>query len=82
MTANRSPLDDLPPYLNCDDCGLRHFLTINRDVQGKWSAAYLAYGDEGQSTLPHLWLNNAETLDEVALRMQLKLRRFNPEKAS
>lgn len=70
-------VEDLPHFIECDDCGLRHFLTINRDSMGTWSAGYIAFDNGEESIMGPLWLNSAETLAEVALRMHQKLQRFN-----
>lgn len=41
-------IEELPPYLYCDvdGCFDRHYLTLNRDVQGRWSIGYIAYMPE------------------------------------
>jgi hypothetical protein len=36
-------IDKLPPYLYCDDCPNKHYLSLNKDVQGKWSIGYVEY---------------------------------------
>jgi hypothetical protein len=68
-------IEQLPHSIECDDCDLKHFLTINRDIYGQWSAAYIAYADDGERVLLHV--NNCETLKEVAIRLESRLKRFD-----
>lgn len=70
-------IEDLPHYIECDDCELKHFLCINRDLYGRWSAAYLAFTNEGEAVIPHLFINGAETLSEAAIRLGRKIEHFN-----
>jgi hypothetical protein len=70
-------VEKLPSSVLCCGCDLKHFLSINRDTYGRWSAGYIAYDDdEGESVIPELCLNNADSLDEVALRMEQKLKHW------
>jgi len=55
-------LHELPAYVHCDDCGERHYLTFNKDIQGKWSIAYVEY----ESELGFHYGNGFETLEEAA----------------
>jgi hypothetical protein len=77
-------VEDLPPYLYCDGCSFKHFLTLNKDIQGHWSAAYIAYRGEGTTSaedyIDDLVLNNAASLNDVAGRMHTKLEAHNRTK--
>lgn len=54
------------------------FLTINRNTGGSWSCGYVTWDDEGhEMAIPQLVINDANDLDEVALRMDLKLKRWD-----
>jgi hypothetical protein len=54
-------LEKLPAYIYCDnpECDYeRHYLTFNRDIQGKWSVGYIeflhhsaVYAENGFDTL-------------------------------
>lgn len=69
-------VEDLPHYIKAPEhCEYEHFLSINRDVYGNWTAAYMCYGEHHDEALPWLYINEAKTLDEVALRMNKKLER-------
>ncbi len=77
-------IEELPPQLLCDDeddedCEGPHFLAVNRCSDGSWSAAYLSYSENDVSprTLGPLYLNHAENLREVAVRMDRKLLVWN-----
>lgn len=54
-------MDDLPAYINCDDCGERHYLIFNRDIQGKWTTGYQEFVE---NTAIHTG-NGFETIDEA-----------------
>lgn len=68
------PVESLPPYLYSDCCAERHYLSINRDVHGNWSAGYVEY--EQGTAVGGLYINNAVTLSEVATRLEAKLERW------
>ena len=68
-------IEQLPHHIECLDCELRHFLTVNRASDGTWSAGYIAYADDGERVV--LPINDAENLDEVALRLSIRLKRWN-----
>lgn len=79
-------IEDLPPYFNrnveLDDGSVRNyrfFLNINRDLTGKWSCGYVKFGDEdtGEMVIPNLFTNSSDTIEEVAVRMAAKVKRFN-----
>lgn len=40
-------IEKLPKYLYCDDCDLRHFLTLNRTLNGKWTIGYTEWTNGG-----------------------------------
>lgn len=54
-------LDKLPPYLYCDEpmCkDQRHYLTFNRDIQGKWCVGYVEF-------LYHTGINTGNSYDTL-----------------
>lgn len=67
-------VESLPHFVECDDCDLKHFLSVNRDAYGRWSAGYIAYDEDGERGI--LCINDAETLVEVAIRLSAKLKRY------
>lgn len=74
--ATPSKIDQLPGYV--DDDGCRFFLNICKDTNGKWSAAYLCYNEDcadGEWQHGLMAMNEGETLDEVAIRLQVRLER-------
>lgn len=79
MTANETivtvHVEDLPSYVYCDieNCGEKHFLQLNRDAQGKWSAGYVEY----ETYMACLFINDAETMDEAATRLSYSLERHH-----
>jgi hypothetical protein len=62
--------EDLPAYLYCDQesCDLKHYLTFNRDIQGKWNAAYVEY--EAYEAIPGLISEGNGSTMEAATRLQ------------
>lgn len=67
-------IEELPSYVT--DAGTRYFLTINRDIYGQWSAAYLAYNEDIPAEAPFPPMNGCASLDELATRMEAKLKRY------
>jgi hypothetical protein len=67
-------IEELPSYVTDGDT--RYFLTINRDVYGQWSAAYLAYDEDAPAEAPFAPMNGCATLAELATRMEAKLNRY------
>lgn len=63
----------LPDFVSCADeeCNSKYFLTFNRDAYGKWSAGYVEFDDY----LAVCAINNADSLDEVVVRMKASLKR-------
>lgn len=76
MKAQALPLD-LPDYIEVadDDTPLRYFLTINRTALANWSAAYKEFDDNAVL----LAINNADTLEEIAIRLRYKLQRLKKQ---
>lgn len=79
-------IEELPPYLYHDivfDSGIvatfRFYLTINRDITGRWSVGYVKYADDDydEYAIPQLVTNSSDTLTEAAARMSAKLFRYN-----
>lgn len=81
-------VEDLPPYLyhdiyDDDDPAIvktyPFFLSVSRDLQGKWSCGYVSYADEfhDEFAIPQLVTNSSDNLHEVAIRMDAKLARYN-----
>lgn len=70
-------IEDLPHYIKTGSLKYPYFLTVSRDLFGKWSAGYIAFTDDGESVNPELFINSADTLDEVVIRMTAKLARYN-----
>ena len=66
-------LDNLPSYLYGDCCKEKHFLTVNRDIQGKWSIGYVDFTNH--EAIANLALNDSDTLEEAAQRMTFALKR-------
>lgn len=66
-------MEELPAYLYDD--GKRYYLSINKDLYGQWSTAYVSY--ETGETLENLWFNSSKNLTEAAIRMRAKLKRWN-----
>lgn len=60
-------IDDLPPYMYCDieECKYRHFLTLNKDVQGKWSIGYAAFVTDERG-ISGLCENRFSSVDDAA----------------
>lgn len=59
----------------------KFFLQVSRDAYGKWSIGYVHYAsdeveDDTDMVIPQLYFNGADTLKEVAIRMNAKLGRF------
>jgi hypothetical protein len=69
-------VDKLPSYVYCDldDCGYRHFLSLNRDVQGKWSIGYVAFTDNGELAIAELCLNGFDSIDSAAREISKRIR--------
>lgn len=74
MKAQALPLD-LPDYIEVrdDDAPRRYFLTLNRSAKGNWSAAYKEY--ENHEAI--CYINDADTLEEIATRLEHKLERYH-----
>ena len=70
-----SLLNDLPSYVYCPDCSNKHFLTLNRDIQGKWTIGYVEF-EEGQA-ISGLALNGSDSVSEACARMGHALERYN-----
>lgn len=70
-------VENLPAYINPDNEEFPYFLSLNRALDGSWSAGYVAYLEEGEITIGSLFLNGAASLTEVGIRMGAKLDRFN-----
>ena len=68
-------LEELPETMYCMDCHRHHFLSINRDIYGKWAIGYVEY--EQGSVIPGLALNNSDTIKEAATRMDHAIARYN-----
>jgi hypothetical protein len=67
-------LSDLPDFIyNGDDDDRKFFLTINRNIDGRWTAGYTEL-DGFSSIFP---INDADTLPEVATRLHAYLKRNN-----
>lgn len=66
-------LQDLPVYLYCDidECKDRHFVTVNRDVHGKYTIGYVEFTNH--TAIGGLALNESDTLEEAVARMQAAL---------
>lgn len=67
-------LQDLPPYLLCGYCDTRHFLCINRCVDGSWAIGYVNF-DDG-STIGGLGINHCESVREACIRMSAAINRW------
>lgn len=63
-------LDNLPAYLYCDDpeCWGRHYLTLNRDVHGRWTVAYVEYKDN--RAISNLAFNDNKSIYEALARVR------------
>lgn len=68
-----SLFDSLPAYLYCPYCDGKHFLTLNRDIHGKWSAGYMDY----DTHIGIACTNNSDTLEEAAIRLKHSVDRYN-----
>lgn len=68
-------LEDLPHYVYCDvpNCEARHYLSVSRNIQGRWTIGYIDF----DTSMACLYVNDAETIGEAALRMQYSLERHN-----
>ena len=84
-------IEELPKYINHDiefDDGtiktFRFFLSVSRDLYGKWSCGYVKFADDenDEMAIPELVTNSSDNLTEVAVRMEAKLQRFNRENSS
>jgi hypothetical protein len=81
-------IDTLPHYIEDDieyeDGTIRtwkFFLSINRDFEGRWSCGYVHYAsdeveDDTEMVIPQLFFNSADSLEEIAVRMDAKVKRF------
>lgn len=76
---------DLPSYIDYEieyeDGAVvaeRFFFSINRDLDGYWSAGYVHFATEedGEMAIPELVTNSSETLKEAEARMVAKYNRF------
>lgn len=70
-------IDELPPYLYCDDpgCDNKHFLTFNRDIQGKWTIGYVEFETGG--SIAELSFNGSDSIEEAVTRVKAALKRSN-----
>lgn len=79
--------DDIPDWIEDEDHDdMRFFLTVNKTLDGTWSAAYTAHledsGDRicdyAQTQHVHtiIGLNNFATLDEVPTRLYYAIERY------
>lgn len=70
-----STFEDLPVYLYCDDeqCGLRHYITVNRDISGKYIIAYVEF--KNNRAIAGLAFNGSDTFSEAVARMDAALQR-------
>lgn len=66
-------INDLPSYLSCQDCGRKHYLSLNKDIHGNWTMAYIEFKDNTAI----LALNNSSSLSEAVQRMHYALERHN-----
>lgn len=59
-------MNDLPAYIYCDieECGYKHYLSFNKDIQGNWSAGFVAYTDNGEEGV--ICRNGFITLEEAS----------------
>lgn len=67
--------EDLPVYLYCDDeqCSAKHFITVNRDIAGKYIIGYVEF--ENHTAIVGLALNESDTFSEAVARMDAALQR-------
>lgn len=72
-TITKATIDELPHYVYCnlEGCNNRHYLSFNRDVQGKWSVVYIAF----ETNMACLFVSDAASLEEGATRMKYSLER-------
>lgn len=68
-----SLFDELPAYLYCPDCDEKHFLSLNKDIHGKWSAGYVDF--ENHTAVATT--NNSDTLEEAETRLKYSVDRYN-----
>lgn len=68
-------LEDLPVYLYCEDpeCTNKHFVSVNRDISGKYIIGYVEFDNYG--CIGDLALNGSDTLEEAVTRMQYAIGR-------
>ncbi len=62
--------NDLPAYIHCDDCGERHYLSLNRDVQGRWSIGYVDFA--GGEAIHGM--NGFKSINDALKAMKLELK--------
>lgn len=74
MTTPLTALDKLPAYVYGDCCKEKHYLSLNRDITGKWSIGYVEFAEH--TAIGGLALNDADTIEEAAVRMEHALERF------
>ena len=89
-------LEDLPHFIeeeieydNGEVIKWKFFLSINRDLYGKWSVGYVHYPGSSEEdelpggepdtemVIPQLFFNSADNLQEVAMRMKAKVERWD-----
>lgn len=72
MSKIKLSLADLPSYIHTTDSDVPYFLTINKAKNGSWSAGYIEFETHGACVA----INDADDLNEIAVRMKYALDRF------
>ena len=68
-------LNKLPSYIYADCCSGRHYLTLNKTVQGKWCIGYIDF-DTGGAVFG-LAFNDFPTISAAAIVMAKALKGRN-----
>lgn len=72
--SENSQLESLPAYIYADCCRDRHYLTLNRAIDGSWTAGYVEF--EGGTCVSGLALNGSDTVEEAVKRLDFALKRW------
>lgn len=67
--------DGIPDWIEDEDHDMKFFLTINKTLDGTWSAGYFAFDEDG---IGHaiIGLNSFATLDEIPTRLHYAIERY------
>lgn len=68
MSNLENELEKLPSYIHCNNCTNRHYLTLNKDIHGRWCIGYTEF--ETWGTIEELAIGDMESVEEACRKMK------------